>query len=579
MISAILISWLIGSAGALSPASELDVKAIAGMIGQAKVHEKIINARRDAELSASGGVPSPEFDRLFEELVQSDAALKTASDERERLMNKAVRLAVVAYGLASVDDAGNPQMPTVPTLHPQLREYGKSSATWSVSFRKPVPDKTVLAEGKRTLFGFRLADLFGEVDRDERKKFNGVTFPDGTSFIWPDLEDLTPAQLARLIHHEKAHFEIFTTKGLGDRLGESGREAEALRRDLANLGNFGFKEPELSRIAAHLRREQHIASMTAPNEFTVTKWNRLVERITKRIFGGHSSKGDMLDSSIPGFRLPIEEVEELRRGAERLAQNLDRREVEREMMAIASDSCESPSSLRYNDAFQARYRRLPQVSWTPEASSGDPCVQAVFGGLWAAKAQGLRNADWHAIADAATANGARGGGGYPENPTCSPGGVQPCPATSGSIPAVPRGSPVVRAELPPRAQPAAPVSRAWILDLLASRGCGDAWAFSQEELDGYWGRLVGIPGIPDGLPNLDVGDCRARLVRSLAEMAASGSPGRLTQEIFARTAGAAQTPFINSTVDHFPDMPGKQSPEIPTCRHHDWCREWRGNRP
>lgn len=162
-------------------------------------------------------------------------------------MNKAIKLAAVAYGLVPVDEKGNMQNPSAPILHPQLRDYGKVAATWMISFKKPVPERTILAQGRRTFFGFKLIDLVGTVDHDERKKFNGVTFPDGTSFIWPDLDRLTPKDLARLIHHERAHFEIFTTKGYGDRLGGFGQEAEALGRDLENLEMFGYKEPELSR--------------------------------------------------------------------------------------------------------------------------------------------------------------------------------------------------------------------------------------------------------------------------------------------------------------------------------------------
>jgi hypothetical protein len=111
---------------------------------------------------------------------------------------------------------------------------------------------------------------------------------------------------------------------------------------------------------------------------------------------------------------------------------------------------------------------------------------------------------------------------------------------------------------------------------LASKGCADPWALSQPDLDSHWSRLLSNGGdltMPPGLQG-----CQQRLYQSLREMAEQGIPARITQEIFARTAEAARNSSSVNVTDEFPDIPGQQWPEIPTCRHHDWCKKHELNR-
>lgn len=183
-------------------------------------------------------------------------------------------------------------------------------------------------------------------------------------------------------------------------------------------------------------------------------------------------------------------------------------------------------------------------------------------------------------------------------PPPPPGGVPPsggsgssCPGAGSAalpMPCLPSVTPsrppsIYRPPPPPvianPARPAVP-AQAWsaksALNAMAAKGCADPWSISQPDIDRDWQRILKDGGdltIPAGLQG-----CQKKLYESLSAMAAQGTPSRLTQEVFARTAEAARNPSPVSTVDEFPDIPGQQWPEIPTCRHHDWCKEHPLNR-
>ncbi|TPW20636.1 MAG: hypothetical protein FD126_1489, partial [Elusimicrobia bacterium] len=178
------------------------------------------------------------------------------------------------------------------------------------------------------------------------------------------------------------------------------------------------------------------------------------------------------------------------------------------------------------------------------------------------------------------------------SPPPPPGGSSPssngsngCPGSSASIlplpcaPKVPMAQPRYVAppspQIPAVAQPVRPAQpvQAWTsvyaLNLLAEKGCSDPWSISQPDLDRHWAHLLVSDGgrvVPLGLQG-----CQDRLYRALSEMVAQRNPSRMTQEIFARTAEAARNPNPVQTTDEFPDIPGQQSPVIPTCRYHKWC--------
>lgn len=142
-------------------------------------------------------------------------------------------------------------------------------------------------------------------------------------------------------------------------------------------------------------------------------------------------------------------------------------------------------------------------------------------------------------------------------------------------PSIYKAPPPPVAAAPVRPAPSAEPAQAWsvsgALNGLAAKGCGDPWAMSQEDLDWYWSAILRVDG--DRSAPLGLQGCQQRLYESLRAMAAAGNPSRLTQEIFARTAEAARNMTAVPGGDYYPDVPGSQWPDIPTCRYHDWCKK------
>lgn len=138
-------------------------------------------------------------------------------------------------------------------------------------------------------------------------------------------------------------------------------------------------------------------------------------------------------------------------------------------------------------------------------------------------------------------------------------------------PPSPRVNPVVPAVPAQTVRPVEAWTLSTALNSLAARGCSDPWSFSQPDLDWRWSGLLGIAYDGGMAARLGLQGCQERLFSVLMEMASQRNPERLTQEIFARTAESARNPSPVQTTDEFPDIPGVQSPVIPTCRFHKWC--------
>lgn len=563
---------LTAPAWSLHPASKAEANDIEILINDAKIEEKALRSWMDKRRASSGRVPSPALEQDLETEIDADPIMRAHKDKRDLLINAATRMTLKAYGMLPVDGQGAVVLPSGPVHDPNLKAYGRETATWSISFQRPPPRVHTLAKGK-SFFGWKWKDLVGDVTEAEREAYSGITFTDGTSFIWPDVGDLNSAKLARLVHHELNHHLINITPGEGDKLGFYGKEAEVLRRDIAGLQDFGFAPTELELEKGKLKYRKHEAELMIPNDATVGKFSRFLERWKSRVRGAPDENVAVIDSSIPGLKISEEELAAIRKRGDELADRADLQSKERMLMEVARETCESTRRLRYDDVFQAKYRRVPAVFGEPRILTSDPCAQEVFARLWRAKAQDLRNADWHAIADAAESLGGSSGGGSGYVYQCTPSPGMPCPTLSRPAAAVVPVSPApaVAATLPVPAQPAFSPSAA--LNLMAAKGCADPWAFSQSDLDWYWGRLSGTAFQSEAAGQWGLAGCQYSLFMRLMQMASERSPERLTREIFAQAAAAARGPAEVEMTDVPDDRPSR-GPVVPTCRHHPWCQKW-----
>lgn len=490
-------------------------------------------------------------------------AVNAVRDRRAKIWKRVIDGVLIAYGMA-LPFPGHPEYARLPKMTFAYGDYVGQNRDWVITF-SDLPLGSHIAEQTDP-------KVFKHFE-EHRKNSYAITAIDGTTTIFKT-DYKTPAQLAFTLFHERSHYDQLADPAFKNST-SSEREVVSWKLGLANIHAFGFTEDELADMrpwAGRMIVKEELKSISARGQRNLRlfgKWIRDAVPI------GDGDTRQEMETSIEGVMVDAEIVGALRKDAERIAEEVEREADERQLLDVARETCESTVRLRYDDAFQARYRRVPEVTGEPRVLTSDACAQEVFARLWRAKAQGLRNAAWHAIADAAESLGGSPGGGSGYVDRCIPSPEIPCPESGRSGAAV--------AETPASAVPAqlprsVPAAQAWTTDyalnLLASKGCADPWAHSQADLDRHWARLLGMTLDGGAAARLGLQGCQDRLFRSLMEMASRRLPDRLTQEVFARTAEAARNPAPVSTGDDMPDIPGEQAPTVPTCRHHPWCRTW-----
>ncbi|TPW22101.1 MAG: hypothetical protein FD126_20 [Elusimicrobia bacterium] len=484
-------------------------------------------------------------------------------DARAKAWKRAIDGVLIAYEMA----IPHPQSPDYARLPKKPFVHGKFEGQvreWVITF-SDLPLGAHISE---------------RTDPKEFKRYDGhrknalaITIPDGTTIVFKT-DYKTPAELAFTLFHERSHYDQWADPAFKNST-ISEREVASWKSGLENIEKFGFTPDELKaarKNAGKMLVQESLKAITSRGRRNVDLFGSWIRNALPL---GEDDARQELDSSIEGVRVDAGLVAALREDAERINEEVAREAAERALLEVAQDACAGPSRLRYDDEFQARYRRVPVVSGEPRVVTSDPCAQEVFASLWRAKAQGLRNAQWQAIADAAESLGGNSGGGSGSVYGCSPSNGIPCPSPSRSVAAVPQMPiPAVAAQLPRPAQAAELWTKEGALNLLAAKGCADPWSFSQADLDRNWAGLLGM-AYDGGMPaRLGLQGCQERLSRSLMEMASQRLPATLSQEMFARTAEAARNPAPAYIVDDFPEVPGRQAPTVPTCRHHPWCQSW-----
>ncbi|TPW20335.1 MAG: hypothetical protein FD126_1789 [Elusimicrobia bacterium] len=541
------VSLLIGGVGAFETPDSNKMTRLNGLLADAHAaNAKYKRALRDV---AAGSV-----DKIMADIER---------EERNKAWKRVIDGVLLAYDMARPEKT-NPNVARLPRTEFKVGEFAGETRNWVISFSDLPIGHYIQERADPKKFKYFL---------EHRETAAAITMNDGMTVIFNE-ELGSPAQLAFLLFHEREHFNHLSNSDLKN---SSMPEKEVLvyKAGLARINEFGFTSDELTTAKAHSNKMLLKEGTKAVSARGIANLKRIGAWVRGWLLPADDVARYEVGSTVEGVSLHREDLAALRREAEKIAEAVARESIERTLLEVAQDACAAPSQLRYDDQFQARYRRVPVVSGEPRVVTSDPCAQEVFASLWRAKAQGLRNAQWHAIADAAESLGGNSGGGSGSVYGCSPSNGFPCPSPSRSVVAVPRlPIPAVAAQLPRSAQAAEPWTTERALNLLASKGCADPWSFSQTDLDRNWAGLLGM-AYDGGIPTrLGLQGCQERLFRSLMEMASQRLPATLTQEVFARTAEAARNPAPVYIPDDMPEVPGRQAPSVPTCRHHPWCQTW-----
>ncbi|MDE2290946.1 MAG: hypothetical protein KGL53_02590, partial [Elusimicrobia bacterium] len=201
------------------------------------LHDKELELIQEA-----GPVPPPNFDQWLHDQLEPYRA------RRDAIMQEAIDGTLVAYGILPAGDDGKPIMPTGDAVDPLLKHYGLDGpVTWKVVFRAPPPTERVVAAGHWTVHG-TIPPLVQRLSADDIRQHNGVTTPDGVTFIWPDfgyrekdhpeiIHTMSAPALARLLFHELNHFRLKTSKTTAGALGQNEEEVRVCDKDLKEMGN------------------------------------------------------------------------------------------------------------------------------------------------------------------------------------------------------------------------------------------------------------------------------------------------------------------------------------------------------
>lgn len=460
----ILLVFLVqaNSAFAVHPASPGEEHQIEQYLQDARRHAAVMEQWRDLEKIKAGRIPPPGFEAELDRRLENDPGpamdmIRAARDERDKAMTRAIELSLTSTGLVAADAQGNPVMP-----------------------ERPVVDRTLSQ---------------AVIDKKD-----GVTWSDGTTYVWPKLDKaLTPAALGRLLHHELKHFMLLTDPGKFA-MGTGAMEEAVLKEDLKQLGNFGFNANQLPVVSVDLNRSLRKAQLDKIYDDTIRQNERLRRGFSDFIRGNPRTDSPNIESSIPGVFATYKDLQAIRQHAASITEQVRREDQERRQR--------EENNLRVREV--AERRAIEEES--PRSAYSPPLAQAQIP---------------PAVAYAA----------------------QPAIAV----------------------QPFDP----WqALNKLAQRGCADPWSVPQWEIDADWTRLRGLAYDPGVADHRGLSDCQRNLFLRLLNMAANGSPERLTRDVFAQTAQAARPQEPPPIYDDPGTAREPGVPAVPTCRFHPWCRDW-----
>lgn len=539
IVSGLLLSLFAGLALALVTPDASEMTRLQGLLSAAQAADVALVT---ADRRAQRGDVAP-------------SVLEGYRNSRERAWKSAIDAVLISYDLAlpSREDPSVAIQPKVPFTH---GKHEGETRKWVV--RIPLAP---------------LGDHLGGAQKDiealdaqaDRVRANATTAEDGTTILFKgDYE--SPAALARTLFHERHHFRQFAEAKFKD-MTLPEMEVDAWTLVLNNIDKFGFTDKQLKaerKRAGYMVMKETLKSFTARGQRNMAWFGTAIrERLA-------SGLGDIepVATSHEGISLDPALAATLREDAERLNESIASEAAGRKLAEIAGKFCERGWRREF---LVEQYAAVRVPTGEPTEVPSGSCREQVFSLLWRGKKAGLDDPDWHMVDEAVASGGSSIG-------PCRPSPGFPCPTLSEPVTAIRAQAPVpaVAARLPAHVALAQPQDRlGWLRDL-ARKGCSDPWAYPQEELDRYWGALLGMAYDEEAPARLGLEGCRDRLFRTLMRMAADRSPETLTQEVFARTAEGAKNSGAVYTTDEFPDIPGPQSPDVPTCRHHPWCQTWGG---
>lgn len=262
--------------------------------------------------------------------------------EKATAYQAAIRLSICGYHIAPCDEMGNPHMPTGTTAFPS---YSGRSVQWLPVFVETRRRQAISPDGKV---------MTVQVTKPGAVAYTAM---DGVTVFFGRFR--TAADLAVALHHERIHFEQFTSARAS--WTDAQREEEAYRRGSEEFEKFKFPEsdPNTTRLKLWLKNQRTLFATKAANEKNFG--NRLGR------FLGIIPVENVSSAEFPHLK---EEREALKAGARDMERDVVRTANLRALNSLATAGC-SGSPLDYtlaqtiaSDGDRAFYLRAEATFWT-----------------------------------------------------------------------------------------------------------------------------------------------------------------------------------------------------------------------
>jgi hypothetical protein len=206
--------------------------ALTPLIGTKKKKGKLDRLKKSLGLLLMSG-DEDNADFYKRQIAQVKAKIKSLRDARDVARDKAIHLALTAYGIVPAGADGRPEEP-VGISRMQDSENGRRISWIPVAMndgRTRIPQS---ASGSAfNFFGLgRLLKITARSNLFALTGTDGVTTVDRTAFLHG------PGYLALTLAHELVHFRQYTTPGRGSRMSYAEREVEAWRKESKNLAEL-----------------------------------------------------------------------------------------------------------------------------------------------------------------------------------------------------------------------------------------------------------------------------------------------------------------------------------------------------
>ena len=290
-----------------------------------------------------------------------ESSLQQLKRERDLAYQRAIRLTLPAYDIVPTDERGAPTE-TGDMVTPPL---GGAQRPWIVVAMEPQALTLEAGDGKRHPWPTDNPKMVDAEIQGLLGNKNAVTFGNGITLLWGEMK--TPEELARLLHHEHKHFQLFQDEKWAQRT-TAERELEVLDLDAAAVSSIAHDEAAARRLRGVIADRKSDALAERKDELLEDQrlgfWGRR-ERWIKRTIPWLNPSYAERSSSLGDFSASAASLETIKKDAEALNRTVDRQFAERRLAEREQRRREEQARVERDDFQFAIYWIFNECRGTP----------------------------------------------------------------------------------------------------------------------------------------------------------------------------------------------------------------------